>query len=207
MLCFCSLLLLRPTVKLSKWNREIQENVQMAKAKNVYTFKAAEKGECSESSYNWYRAHCLTCVKSWVWSPARWRWKQEAPSSGSRPSSAIQWVSEPDTSCSCHNAFFATTDWFLKPQAHIKHSLLKLILPSSLYDEKKKTNKQKKTNLSTEVLIFKFSRNDLRRGRMEFSLITSAVVEFIPAVFPEENGPSMQSMVMSHLGYAKAWIG
>lgn len=42
---------------------------------------------------------------------------------------------------------------------------------------------------------------------MEFSLITSAVVEFIPAVFPEENGPSMQSMVMSHLGYAKAWIG
>lgn len=78
-----------------------------------------------------------------------------------------------------------------------------MILPSSLYDEKKK----KTTHLSTEVSIFKFSRNDLRRGRMEFSLITSAVVEFIPAVFPEKNGPSMQSMVMSHLGYAKAWIG
>lgn len=67
--------------------------------------------------------------------------------------------------------------------------------------------RKKKTNLNTEVLIFKFSRNDLRRGRMEFSLITSAVAEFIPAVFPEENGPSMQSTVMSHLGYAKAWIG
>lgn len=42
---------------------------------------------------------------------------------------------------------------------------------------------------------------------MEFSLVTSAVAELIPAVFPEENGPSMQSTVMSHLGYAKAWIG
>lgn len=38
--------------KLSKWSREIQESVQMAKAKNVCTFEAAEKGECSESSYN-----------------------------------------------------------------------------------------------------------------------------------------------------------
>lgn len=46
------MLLLRPTVKLSKWNRGIQENVQMAKAKNVYTFKAAKKGEYSENSYN-----------------------------------------------------------------------------------------------------------------------------------------------------------
>lgn len=42
---------------------------------------------------------------------------------------------------------------------------------------------------------------------MEFGLTTSAVAEFIPAAFPEENGPSMQSMVMSHLGYAKAWMG
>lgn len=71
----------------------------------------------------------------------------------------------------------------------------------------RRKKKKKTTHFSTEVSIFKFSRNDLRRGRMEFSLITSAVVEFIPAVFPEKNGPSMQSMVMSHLGYAKAWIG
>lgn len=42
-LCFCSLLLLRPTVKMSKWSRETQKNVQIGKAKTMYTFKAAEK--------------------------------------------------------------------------------------------------------------------------------------------------------------------
>lgn len=201
MLCFCSLLLLRPTVKLSKWNREIQENVQMAKAKNVYTFKAAEKGECSESSYNWYRAHCLTCVKSWVWSPARWRWKQEAQRVQAILSYTVSFRTRHlmllPQCLLCH--------YGLVPQTTSSHKAFPTQVDSAkqfVWWEEKKT-----THLSTEVSIFKFSRNDLRRGRMEFSLITSAVVEFIPAVFPEKNGPSMQSMVMSHLGYAKAWIG
>lgn len=66
---------------------------------------------------------------------------------------------------------------------------------------------RKKKILSTEVLIFKFSRNDLRRGKMEFSLTTSAVAKFTPATSPEENGPSVQSVVMSHVGDAKAWMG
>lgn len=38
--------------KMSKWSRETQENVQIGKAKNTYTLKAAEKGKCSGSSYD-----------------------------------------------------------------------------------------------------------------------------------------------------------
>lgn len=54
-LCFCSLLSLRPTVKknMSKWSRETQENVPIGKAKSTYTLKAAKKGKCAGSSYNW----------------------------------------------------------------------------------------------------------------------------------------------------------
>lgn len=49
---FCSLLLLRPTVTMTKRSRERQKNVHFGKAKHLYTFRAAEKGKCSESSYN-----------------------------------------------------------------------------------------------------------------------------------------------------------
>lgn len=42
---------------------------------------------------------------------------------------------------------------------------------------------------------------------MESGSTTSAVAKFAPATSPGENGPSMQSVVMSHLGYTKTWMG